>query len=294
MTSKPLWTGRGGLRMLGGLARATHLYPNVMVAIATLAFGLVARHGTFSPDLLRVWLVVMCGHASIGLTNDYRDRELDRLTQPDKPIPAGLVRASQVRVAIIFLLTLGSLLALTLPPGAALLALVATAAGLLYDFRLKDSYLSWVPYMLSFSTFPLFVWAGLGQFQGRLVWLYPPALFLTVGINLANALPDIEQDRSRQGSQGLAHRLGTRGTLWGCWILFGLAPLLCIALSLVIEVNRVWGWTGCGLALGVIGLTWWRHTRSAGGPSDREEVWKLCCVSMLLTAVGWLGALALV
>ena len=53
-----------------------------MVGCATIVFGFVATGG--QPDglaLLRAWLVVMCGHAAIGLANDYVDRNRDALTR---------------------------------------------------------------------------------------------------------------------------------------------------------------------------------------------------------------------
>ncbi len=286
-------TNPSALDTLSGLLRATHLFPNVLVGVATVVFGFVATRG--QPDfglLARTWGVVMCGHASIGLLNDYLDRERDAITQPDKPIPSGLVSAQLVRNIVIGLLLFGTGLALTLQPGAALLALVATTSGLLYDLRLKDSYLSWVPYLLSFSTYPLFVWAALGRFEPMLTWLYPPALLLTIGINLANALPDIESDRAEHASRGLAHLLGTRRTLLACWLLFSLAPLLCLLVSLWLPLNRVWLWP-CGLlAILIVGLSLFVQRRWPG-PAGLEMVWKLSCISTFLTAAGWLTTLTL-
>src|SRR5690242_3460894 len=158
-----------------GILRATHLFPNIMVAIATLVFGFVATNG--QPDagaLARTWLVVMCGHAAIGLTNDYLDRNRDALTQSDKPIPSGQVSPDLVFWVAIGLLVAQVALYFTLPLGAALLAFGATASGLLYDLRLKDTILSWTPYFISFSTYILFLWAALGRFEPVLLWLYPP------------------------------------------------------------------------------------------------------------------------
>ena len=281
------------LSTIYAVLRATHLFPNVLVALATVVLGLVATRGQPDPGLLaRAWAVVMCGHASIGLLNDYLDRERDALTQPYKPIPSGLVSAGLVRNLIIGLLALGAILALTLAPGAALLAFAATTSGLLYDFLLKDSYLSWVPYLISFSTYPLFVWAALGRFVPVLIWLYPPALLLTIGINLANTLPDIETDRDQHASRGLAHVLGVRRALLACWLLFILTPLFCILLSLALPVNRTWAWVSASLALAVVGLSIILYRRKPG-PAGLQVVWKLTSFSALLTGVGWLAALSL-
>lgn len=279
---------------LFGVLRATHLYPNILVGLATVVFGFVATRGQPEAGLLaRTWLVVMCGHASIGLLNDYLDRERDAVAQPDKPIPSGQVSARLILGLVVGLLALGAALAFTLTPGAALLAFVATVSGLLYDLRLKDSYLSWVPYLLSFSTYPLFVWAALERFDPVLVWIYPPALLLTFGINLANALPDIDTDRARHASRGVAHRLGTRRSLLACWLLFSLAPLGCLLLSLYLPVNRGWAWPGALLGIGAALVSVMVYRRAASPLAGLEWVWKLSCISTFFTAMGWLGALTL-
>lgn len=281
------------MNTLVGVLRATHLFPNIMVGVATLILGFIATGG--QPDgwtLARTWLVVMCGHAAIGLTNDYLDRNRDALTQPDKPIPSGQITPDLASGLAIALLIIQVALYFTLPVGAALLAFAATASGLLYDLRLKDTYFSWVPYFISFSTYPIFLWAALGKFEPVLLWLYPPALLLTIGINLANALPDIAADRTRHASRGLAHRLGSRKTRLACWLLFSLAPLLCLALSRVLPVNRNWIEPLGILALGVVLVNMLLYRRLPR-PQGLELTWKLSCVSTFCTAIGWLAALSL-
>jgi 4-hydroxybenzoate polyprenyltransferase len=264
-----------------------------MVGIATVVFGFVATKG--NPDglaLARTWLVVMCGHAAIGLSNDYIDRNRDALTQPDKPIPNGDISPDLAYWLVVALLAIQVVLYFTLPVGAALLAFAATASGLLYNLRLKDTVLSWVPYFISFSTYILFLWAALDRFDPKLLWLYPPAFLLTIGINLANALPDIDNDRQRHRSKGLAHRLGTRRTRVVCWLIFALTPLLCLGLSNVTPVNRVYievlGLGGVGVVLANV-LLYRRLPRSQA----LELTWKLSCLSTFCTAAGWLAALSL-
>lgn len=281
------------LQRVIGVLRMTHLFPTVMVLTATLVFGFVASKG--APDwgqLARVWLVVLGGHCAIGVANDYLDRRRDAIAQPYKPIPSGLVSERFALCLLVGLLVLAALVAMTLPLAAALLALVCTGGGLLYDFRLKDSYLSWVPYLLSFSSFPLFVWAGLSRFEANLLWLYPPALFLVIGINLANSLPDIDTDKAQHASQGLGHLLGTRRTLLVVWALFATAPLLCLGLSVFLPVNRTLAWPFCILALLAVGASFVVPRLRPGRPG-LVLVWQLTTFATLFTAVGWLGALTL-
>lgn len=286
---------RPGLaRRVLGVLRMTHLFPTVMVLTATAVLGFVASKGAVTDWGLfgRVWLVVLCGHSAIGIANDYLDRQRDALAQPYKPIPSGLVSEQFAFGLLIGLLILGGLTALTLTLPAALLALVCTGSGLMYDFFLKDSYLSWVPYLLSFSSFPLFVWAGLERFEANLLWLYPPALLLVIGINLANSLPDIDKDLAEHGSQGLGHLLGTRRALIAIWVLFTAAPLLCLILSFFITVNRALAWPLCLLALATVGASYFAPRLRPGRPG-LTLVWQLTTFSTLFVAVGWLAALTI-
>ncbi len=281
------------VQRFGGLLRLTHLFPTIMVLLATFILGLVAEKG--QPDwgnLARVWLVVASGHSLIGISNDYLDRHKDRITQPYKPIPAGLVSESFVKNLLFFLGFLEILIALTLPLAAALLAFVCTVSGLLYNFSLKNSYLSWVPYVLSFSSFPFFIWAGLGKFEINLLWLYPPALLLLVGINLANSLPDIETDRNLPGTPGLALLLGLEKSLWATRILFLSAPLVCFGLSFFVAANRLIAWPACGLALLIMGTSFAAPGLSKGR-AGLNLVWKLTSISAFVVGIGWLAALTL-
>jgi len=283
----------GFLQKLLGVLRLTHLFPTTMVLVATVVFGFVASKGQVEWSIFgRVWLVVLCGHSAIGITNDYLDRQRDALAQPYKPIPSGLVSPGFARWLLVGLLTVGIITAATLPVPAALLALVCTGSGMLYDFYLKDSYLSWVPYLLSFSSFPLFVWAGLERFEADLLWLYPPALLLVIGINLANSLPDIDTDLREHGSSGLGHLLGTHRALYVTWALFLAAPLLCLLLSFFIPVNRMLAWPACGLALLTVCASFFAVKLRPGRPG-LALVWQLTTFSTLFVAVGWLGALTL-
>lgn len=280
-------------RRLAGVLRMTHFFPNVMVLTATLVLELVASRGTLEAGrLLTVWLVVLCGHCAIGITNDYLDRERDAIAQPYKPIPSGLVSAVFTRNLIIGLLLAEAVLAVTLGIGPALLALVATASGMLYNIYLKDSYLSWVPYLLSFTTLPLFIWAGLHQFEARLLWMYPPATLLFIGVNLANSLPDITSDQNFHQSKGLGHLLGLDKTLWVLRLIYLATPLLCLGMTWVVSYNRqifypvaIIAWL---MALLTFLIFWQRRDRTS-----LVRIWQLLSGATFLVGVGLLAALAL-
>ena len=288
VTPKYRWWQR-----VAGVLRMTHLLPNLVVLTATLVLGIVASQGQVELGRLgRVWLVVLCGHSSIGLSNDYVDRQRDVLAQAYKPLALGLVSVSFTRYLISSLVLVELGVVLTLGVGPTLLALVATASGWLYNFYLKDSYLSWVPYLLSFTTLPLFIWAGLGHFEARLVWMYPPALLLLSGVNLANSVPDIITDLGIHSSHGLGPLLGQRRALWVSWLLIGSAPLLCLVLTPWVTYKHYIFWPSAVLAISVVLLSI-IVSRLRPGRVGLVLNWQLMMLASFSTGVGWLAAIML-
>ncbi len=292
-TPKPEISPPQFYQRLWGVLRLTHFFPNVVVLSTTLILGIIASKGQIEwGNLARVWLAVLGGHCAIGITNEYVDFRQDVIAQPYKPLPSGLVSRPFALGLIIGLLLLNIGLALTLPIAAGLLNIVCVGAGMLYNFRLKNTWLSWIPYLLSFSSLPIFVWAGLGRFEPKLLWLYPLAILLVVGLNLANSLPDIETDLQYNQAQGLGHILGTRRTLLAVWGLFTAAPLICLSLSFIIPVNQGLAWCGGGLALLLVILSYFAPRFRPGRPG-LVLVWQLTSFATALLAIGWLGALTL-
>jgi chlorophyll/bacteriochlorophyll a synthase len=83
------------------------------------------------PDISRILLgIVMAGPILCGISqviNDYFDREVDALNEPNRLIPAGLVSLKQVVVTILLLMPIGIAIALYLGRGVSIL----TGVGLL-------------------------------------------------------------------------------------------------------------------------------------------------------------------
>src|SRR6185503_13081753 len=102
--------------------------------------------------------------------------------------------------------------AATLGWAPALCVALGMGSGLVYNFALKPTSLSWAPYVVAFCVLPPFVWTGLDVWNGAFVALYPIALPLTVAAHLANALPDIETD-TVSGRSSIVVRLGRKMTL---------------------------------------------------------------------------------
>jgi 4-hydroxybenzoate polyprenyltransferase len=221
----------GGLERLRGWVEAAHPWPAAVVVSLSLVIGAASAEAAPSWWRLALLTFAMLGNQlAIGWSNDYLDRESDAHHQAWKPLPAGRIRASELAfgtvAALIVSLACGALLG-----WASLLLLVGgSAAGFAYNLWLKDSRLSWLPYVLAFALLPPFAWMALDVFRDDLLWLYPVALPLAVVAHLANALSDIETDAAA-GRRSVVVALGRGRVL--VLIAAGLAlPLLLLVASL--------------------------------------------------------------
>lgn len=192
------------------LARASHFQPTVAVTAFTTAIAIGAGRRW---DAASVGSAVLAGQLAVGWSNDYFDRDRDRIgDRLDKPIVAGEVSAELVRNCAI-VAALGCVpLSLLSGRRAAAVHGVAVGAAFGYNAFLKGTVASGVPYVVAFGALPAFVTLG-----GRAGHLPPPAAtaaaaLMGAGAHFINALPDLETD-SLTGVRGLPHRIGPTGSL---------------------------------------------------------------------------------
>jgi 4-hydroxybenzoate polyprenyltransferase len=230
-TSRPDIRGR-----LLGLVLVTHPIPSSLYVVAVGLFSWLAAaasHRGLDPGrLAQVLAGVACAQIAVGATNDYRDRELDALSRPRKPIVRGLIVPGQAR-ALAYFASAGVLLLMT-PLGffALVLGLLIEGLGLAYDFGLKGTPFSTLLFAVYFPLIPLLAWVVFGHRQGFLPWLVPLGALLGVAMDIANSLPDLEDDMM-QGAHGLPHLLGLR---WGLAAAWGL-PLVALALIWTLDLS---------------------------------------------------------
>jgi len=225
------------LHALLGLVAAAHPFPIAMVVSLTVVFGVSSSRGHLAPARLAVVVVAMLlSQLTIGWTNDYLDRETDRRFQPDKPVARGLVGATLLP-PFSFAALVGAILAGAILGAAPLAVLIlGTACGLVYDFGLKDTRLSAVPFIVGFALLPPFVWLSLDVFRVAFLWLYGVGPPIVVAVHVANSLPDIEVDKLA-GRGGLAARLGRRRSLQLIVFCLALAPALAALFGLWITYD---------------------------------------------------------
>jgi 4-hydroxybenzoate polyprenyltransferase len=246
-----------------------------------------------------VWLVVLLvvgAHTAmqlaIAMLNDYCDRKKDAVGQPEKPIPSGLVTPLEALVAGCAMIVLMALLLLPLPPLAWLFSLLYLALGMAYNLGLKATPLSGVVFALAMPLIPLYAFAGVGRIPPFLFWLLPLGFLLGVALNLANSLPDLEEDAA-SGVRTLAVALGLRSAFLAGDALLVLGALLILALhfSGVLRVQPLV--LAVTLALTALLLALTLALTGAGKPREtRKRYFYLVVLVCLVLAGGWLlGAL---
>ncbi|MGC5050329.1 UbiA family prenyltransferase [Micromonospora sp. DT48] len=193
-----------------GLVRASH--PEPTVAVTTVAGLLAVGVGHPPGGVLAVVLTVAASQFAVGWTNDLLDADRDAVVgRTDKPLASGALGRRTVAVAAAVAATATVALALTTNPTAALCATVALVSALLYDWPLKSTPISVLPYAISFGALPAFVVLALPGAPPPPAWLVAAAALLGAGAHFANVLPDFADD-ARTGVRGLPHRLGPVGS----------------------------------------------------------------------------------
>ena len=213
-------------RTIKGFTQATHFGPTVLVV--TISFFLSLSQYS-ARDSIRIAIAILAGQCVVGWTNDLVDLPLDRAAvRSKKPLVAGKITAAQLKPAIFFALGLAIVLSLISPLGVR--GTLVHALGLLsatfYNFKLKKTLLSVLPYVISFGSLPWAIYLSAGKHPP--LWLVLGFILISSAFHFLNVLKDLEMDVS-QGVLGLPQRVGRIGSL-AIAIVFIAAGLLSVLL----------------------------------------------------------------
>lgn len=268
------------LKRMIGMVRACH--PEPTLAVTAVATVLAIAVGLSTPMVVLVGFTLLASQLTIGWTNDWLDAARDATVgRTDKPIPTGLIDRRTVGTgAIVAGIAFGSL-ALATGWIAGSVIIVGTAAGLAYDWPLKFTAFSIVPYLIAFGCLAAYV--PLVR-PGALLppwWLVTAGALLGGGAHFANALPDLADDE-RTGVRGLPHRLGRTGSSVAA------AILLLAATGALAFGPRPVSWpaiTTFVAAAIVLPVGWWR-SRRAGSRALFRAVLVVALLDVILLVVG--------
>ncbi|MET8833718.1 UbiA family prenyltransferase [Micromonospora sp. NPDC004540] len=247
-----------------GLVRASHPEP---AAAVTVVAGLLARgvgHGL--AGIATVALTVLASQLAVGWSNDLIDADRDATVgRTDKPVTTGAVSRRILARAAVPAAVATPLLALAAGPAAALCATLGLVSALLYNWPLKSTAVSVLPYAVSFGALPAFVVLALPGAPAPPLWLVAAAALLGAGAHFANVLPDLADD-ARTGVRGLPHRLGPAGSR-------GAAAGLLLAATIVLVVGPPGppSWAGLAAIAAAVGVpaVGWYAGRAATGTGGR-------------------------
>ncbi len=181
------------------------------------------------PDLIAaISCMIMSGPFLTGYTqtiNDYYDREIDAINEPNRPIPSGAISLTEVKIQIWVLLLAGLGVAYSLDlwaghstPSLLILALGGSLVSFIYSappLKLKQN--GWLGnYALGASYIALPWWAGQALF-GQLTWitaLLTLAYSLSgLGIAIINDFKSVEGDKEL-GLESLPVVFGIKKASW--------------------------------------------------------------------------------
>jgi 4-hydroxybenzoate polyprenyltransferase len=199
------------------------------------------------------------------------------------------VTPKQARVTIVAALAVGLVLAAVSGGPTLFIAIIGIGIGLLYDLALKGTAWSWLPFALGVPLVPVFGWLGAtGSLPRAFAVLVPAAFVSGAALAIANALADVERDRS-SGNGSIAVALGSARA----WVVDAiLVVLVCVAA--IVSAMAFRGPSGpvpimavviaAALPLAGVGLS-----RGAGA-GRRERGWEVQAVGFAALAAAWLAA----
>lgn len=275
--------------VLKGFFLLCHPGPVLFHAIAVILFALLAG---WSHIAWGIFVLVVTAHVvmqlSIAVSNDYCDRERDGLSKKNKPIVSGLVRPQEALIAAILLMILMVLLLLPLNPLALLVSLLYLACGQSYNLGLKSTPFSGIVFAIMFPLIPVYAFVGMGRIIPFIFWQIPIAALLGIAINLANSLPDIEEDTASHGHT-LAVVLGAKGAFVTCNLLILLAAFLIALLTITgLVIAQDWILLPTLLIVCLAVVTLWLFFGSHKSRQTSKIYFYLAVLTCLILAIGWI------
>ena len=241
---RPLTTLTGGLAvLLGGYVAGTNAWGKVSLAVLATLFITAAANA---------W-------------NDYRDIEIDKINQPKRPLPSGMVSPKSALVFSLVLTAVSIILAAFINLTAFLVALVSAAMLYIYSWRLKSTVLMGNAVIAIISAMSA-IFGGIAAGNPRpSLWLAVIIASAIMGREVLKTLADYEGD--------LRQRCRTIATVWGrrpariVFYILGSATLVVMMLPYILDVYQpVYAFI---VALGVYPVLFYvlfRVTRERTGP----------------------------
>ncbi|MFI5932502.1 UbiA family prenyltransferase [Actinoplanes sp. NPDC051494] len=263
------------------LLKASHPEPGgaVTLAMALLAIGV----GHSAWGVVGVAAAIGATQLSVGWVNDWLDADRDKVTgRTDKPVASGAVSRRTVGTAGLLASLAVPLLGLPFGLTATVCVTLVALSALSYDWPLKSTPLSVLPYLVAFGLMPAFVVIALPGHPWPPAWLVAAGSLLGGGAHFANVLPDLADDAAT-GVAGLPHRLGATGSQLAAG-----GFLLAATLTLVLGPSGPPSWSGIAAAAAaavVLPLGWYAGRAELARGARRVAMFRAVIVVALIDVI---------
>lgn len=194
------------LNELKGLFKISRPLTTLTGGLAVLLGGYVAGTGAWGKVILAIFATWFIS-AAANAWNDYRDIEIDKINQPNRPLPSGLVSPRSALVFSLVMTAVSIILAAFINTTAFVIALASAGMLYLYSWRLKSTVLMGNAIIAIISAMSA-IFGGIAAGNPRpSFWLAAIIASAIMGREVLKTLADYEGD--------LRQRCRTVATVWG-------------------------------------------------------------------------------
>ena len=210
-----------------GLLKASHFGPTLLVVAITCILSLTQ----FSiRDSIFIAFAILLGQFVVGWSNDLIDFPRDKAAgRIKKPLVAGTITEEALRISLGIALPSALIVSLMSPLGVSGTAIhfIGLLSATAYNFKLKSTLLSVVPFMVSFGALPWAIYVAAGSTPP--MWLVLAFVLFTSAFHFLNVLKDMDTD-IEQDVMGLPQVLGRTKSI-AMAALLGVLGIVDVALA---------------------------------------------------------------
>jgi len=169
---------------------------------------------------------------SANISNDYFDRDVDRINQPARPLPSSRISATELWTLVFLFTTAGLTTAALLGPLVLALAAVVWGVALLYNMKFKEAGL-FGNLIVAFCVAMTFIIGGVttGVISGVVLTFGALALLFDLGEEIAADAMDVKGDELRSSkslakTRGKSFALRLSGVIFVIFIALTFLPFL--------------------------------------------------------------------
>ena len=210
-----------------GLLKASHFGPTLLVVTITCILSLTQ----FSiDDSAFIAFAILLGQFVVGWSNDLIDFPRDKAAgRIKKPLVAGTITEEALRISLGIALPSALIVSLMSPLGVSGTAIhfIGLLSATAYNFKLKSTLLSVVPYIVSFGALPWAIYVAAGNTPPT--WIVLGFILFASAFHFLNVIKDLEADID-QKVMGLPQVLGRKKSI-AMAALLGVLGIVDVALA---------------------------------------------------------------